>query len=45
VSSTIGSWSPRPTLSAAADLSLDSGVFVLGLELVLGRRSAAAAAA
>ena len=43
-SGTAGSWSPRPTLSAAADLSLDSRVFVLWLELVLGRRSAGAAA-
>jgi len=44
-SGTTGSSSPRPTLSAAADLSLDTQVFLLWLELVLGRRSAAAAAA
>ena len=44
-SGTTGSWSPRPTLTAAPDLSLDHAVFLLWVELVLGRRWAAAAGA
>jgi hypothetical protein len=40
-----GGWNPRPTLTPAADLPLDHAVFLLWLELVLSRRSAAAAAA
>jgi len=44
-SGTTGSWSSRPTLSVSGDLSLDSQVFLLWLELVLSRRSSAAAAA
>jgi hypothetical protein len=44
-SGTTGSWSPRPTLTASPDLSLDHAVFLLWVELVLGRRWAAAAAA
>jgi hypothetical protein len=43
-SGTTGSWSPRPTLTTAPDLSLDHAVFLLWVELVLGRRMAAAAA-
>jgi hypothetical protein len=39
-----GGWSPRPTLTADAALPLHSQVFLLWLELVLMRRSAAAAA-
>ncbi len=38
-----GRWSPRLTLSAAADLSLDSQVFLLWLALVMSRRDQAAA--
>ena len=45
VSDRIGSWSPRPTLTAAPDLPLDHAVFLLWVELVLGRRATAAAAA
>nr|WP_211661042.1 hypothetical protein [Modestobacter muralis] len=44
-SGTTGSWNPRPTLTTAPDLSLDHAVFLLWVELVLGRRWAAAAAA
>ena len=44
-SGTTGSWSPRPTLTVGPDLSLDHAVFLLWVELVLGRRWAAAAAA
>ncbi|MCZ2828497.1 hypothetical protein O2W14_06585 [Modestobacter sp. VKM Ac-2986] len=44
-SDTTGSWNPRPTLTTAPDLSLDHAVFLLWVELVLGRRWAAAAAA
>jgi hypothetical protein len=44
-SGTTGGWSPRPTLTATADLSLDAQVFLLWLEFVLSRRNAAAAAA
>ncbi len=40
-----GGWNPKPTLTADADLPLDSQVFLLWLELVTMRRSAAAAAA
>ncbi len=40
-----GGWNPRPTLTADAGLPLDSQVFLLWLELVTMRRSAAAAAA
>jgi hypothetical protein len=38
-------WSQRPTLTVPGDLPLDHAVFLLWFELVLGRRSAAAAAA
>ncbi len=38
-------WNPKPTLTADPALSLDSQVFLLWLELVFDRRSAAAAAA
>jgi hypothetical protein len=38
-------WSQRPTLTVQGDLPLDHAVFLLWFELVLGRRSAAAAAA
>ena len=44
-SGTTGSWSPRPTLTADPGVPLDSQVFLLWFELVLGRRFAAAAAA
>ena len=40
-----GSLSPRPTLTVAPDLALDHAIFLLWVELVLGRRWAAAAAA
>ena len=39
-----GRWNPRPTLTADAGLLLDAQVFLLWLELVMMRRSAAAAA-
>jgi hypothetical protein len=39
-----GSWNPRPTLTADPGLPLDTLVFLLWLELVLMRRSSAAAA-
>ena len=38
-------WKMRPTLTAQPELALDHAVFLLWFELVLGRRSAAAAAA
>jgi len=38
-------WTQRPTLTAQPELALDHAVFLLWVELVLGRRSAAAAAA
>ena len=44
-SGTTGGWSPRPTLSTAADLPLPARVFLLWLELVLRRRSNATTAA
>ena len=44
-SGTTGGWNPRPTLTPQADLPLDSAVFLLWFELVLSRRTAAAAAA
>jgi hypothetical protein len=44
-SGTTGGWSPRPTLTATADLPLEHLVFLLWLELVLSRRNDAAAAA
>jgi hypothetical protein len=40
-----GRWNPKPTLTADPGLPLDSQVFLLWLELVMMRRSAAAAAA
>lgn len=40
-----GGWSPRPTLTAEASLPLHSQVFLLWVELVIGRRTTAAAAA
>ena len=44
-SGTTGGWSPRPTLTAEPDLPLHHQVFLLWLELILGRRDSAAAAA
>jgi hypothetical protein len=44
-SGTAGGWSMRPTLTAEPGLALDHAVFLLWVELVLGRRSAAVAAA
>jgi hypothetical protein len=44
-SGTTGGWSPRPTLTPRSDLALDHAVFLLWFELVLTRRTAAAAAA
>ncbi len=44
-SGTTGGWAPRPTLTAGTELPLHHQVFMLWLELVLQRRSAAAAAA
>ena len=44
-SGTVGRWSPRPTLTAEADLPLHHQTFLLWLELVRGRRAAAAAGA
>ena len=44
-SGTTGGWSPRPTLTAQPELALDHAVFLLWFELVLSRRTAAAAAA
>jgi hypothetical protein len=38
-------WSARPTLTPVGELALDHAVFLLWFELVLGRRTAAAAAA
>ena len=40
-----GGWNPKPTLTAEPGLPLDSQVFLLWLELLMMRRSAAAAAA
>ncbi len=40
---TTGGWSPRPTLTADATLSLDAQVFLLWVRLVLDRRQASAA--
>ena len=40
-----GGWNPQPTLTADPGLPLDSQVFLLWLELLMMRRSAAAAAA
>ncbi|OMQ15344.1 hypothetical protein A7K94_0210175 [Modestobacter sp. VKM Ac-2676] len=40
-----GGWSWRPTLTREPGLSLDHAVFLLWFEFVLGRRTAAAAAA
>jgi hypothetical protein len=40
-----GTWDTKPTLTADPALPLDSQVFLLWFELVVGRRSAAAAAA
>lgn len=44
-SGTTGGWSPRPTLSADDSLPLDEQVFLMWLDLVVGRRNQAAAAA
>ena len=44
VGGTTGGWSPRPTLSADDALPLHAQVFLLWVELVLGRRTQAAAA-
>ncbi len=43
-SGTTGGWSMRPVITPGARLSLDHAVFLLWVELVLGRRSAAAVA-
>jgi hypothetical protein len=40
---TAGSWGSRPTLSVVGELPLHHQVFLLWLELVVGRRAAAAA--
>jgi hypothetical protein len=44
-SGTTGGWSPRPTLTAEAHLPMHHQVFLLWLELILGRRDSAVAAA
>ncbi|MCZ2814931.1 hypothetical protein [Modestobacter sp. VKM Ac-2984] len=44
-SGTTGGWKPRPTLTTEPGLPLDSAVFLLWFEFVLGRRRIAAAAA
>ena len=44
-SGTTGGWSPRPTLSADDSLPLDHQVFLLWVELVIGRRNDAAVGA
>jgi hypothetical protein len=44
-SGTTGGWSHRPTLTEVGELPLHQAVFLLWVELVLGRRAAAAAAA
>jgi hypothetical protein len=44
-SGTTRGWSPRPTLTAEADLPVHHQVFLLWVELILGRRAAAVAAA
>ncbi|MCZ2804744.1 hypothetical protein O2W18_06510 [Modestobacter sp. VKM Ac-2983] len=43
-SGTTGGWKPRPTLTTEPGLPLDSAVFLLWFEFVLGRRRIAAAA-
>jgi hypothetical protein len=40
-SGTTGGWSPRPTLTAEADLPVHHQVFLLWLELVISRRNTA----
>ena len=42
-SGSTGGWSPRPTLTAEASVPLEHQVFLLWLELVIGRRTQAAA--
>jgi len=44
-SGTTGGWTAQPSLTAQPQLSLDHAVFLLWFELVLGRRTAAVAAA
>ena len=44
-SGTTGGWNPRPTLTPEPGVPLDHAVFLLWFELVLSRRTAAAAAA
>ena len=44
-SGSTGGWSPRPTLTAGEDLSLDAQVFLLWLVLVVQRRTYGAAIA
>jgi hypothetical protein len=44
-SGSTGGWSPRPTLTAGEDLTLDAQVFLLWLVLVLQRRTYGAAIA
>jgi hypothetical protein len=44
-SGTTGGWHPQPTLTADPSVPLDSQVFLLWLEFVLGRRNAAAVVA
>ena len=43
-SGTTGGWTPRPTLTPEPGVPLDHAVFLLWFELVLSRRTAAAAA-
>jgi len=45
VSGTTGSWSSRPTLTLDPSVPREHAVFLLWFELVIGRRSAAVAAA
>lgn len=42
-SGSTGGWSPRPTLTCEASLPLEHQVFLLWLELVIGRRNSSAA--
>jgi hypothetical protein len=45
VSGTTGRWTTLPTLTADDSLTLDHQVFLLWVELVVGRRNAATTAA
>ena len=44
-SGSTGGWSPKPTLTTDASLSLDHAVFLLWVELLIRRRAAASVAA